>query len=74
MTDDTGTMERKAQVFLEKEIPVHISDKGGSWFNGVIKEVGADFLILEEFKLGRQVIFFAEVSKFETYTREVNNE
>ena len=74
MEDETELMKRKAQVFLDRETPVHISDKTDSWHNGFIKEISADFLVLDEFKFGEQVIFFSEIVKFESYTKEVKDD
>lgn len=65
------TINDKSKVFFEKQIPVHIVVKNGEWSNGYIKEVGSNFLILEEFKKGKIIIFFAEVTSIESYTREI---
>lgn len=59
------------KVFLDKEIPVHITRKDGSWANGFIKEISSNFIILEEFKQGSIVIFLSEIDKVDSFTREI---
>jgi len=69
MTDEL--MKRRADIFCKKQIPVHITKKDLGWLNGFIKEVGADFIILNEFKLGEMPVFFLEIKNIETFTKEV---
>lgn len=54
-------LRKKAAYFLRKKIPVHISLKNGRWLNGNIKEIKPDFLVLNEFKIGKQPVFFIEI-------------
>ena len=71
MVNDNEMNNEKAQVFLEKQIPVHIVVRDKDWANGFIKEIGSNFLILDEFKKGRLVIFFFEIITMDTFTKEV---
>lgn len=68
MRDDIND---KCKIFLDKQVPVHITRNDKSWANGFIKEVGSTFITLEEFKQGRLVIFFSEIYQIETYTKEI---
>ncbi len=71
MTDDETTNELKiqktAQIFFEKQLPVHVSKKNDGWWNGYIQEVCADFIMLNEFKKGLMPIFFIEIVDIESY-------
>lgn len=66
--------EQKLRVFKDKEIPVHIKTHSDKWVNGFVKEVGSDFVIIEEFKYGEYLVFFREIFTLETYTKEVSYE
>lgn len=60
----------KASIYLEKKIPVHITKHDGEWLNGNIKEIGSNFLMLDEFKKLSMPVFFSEILNIETYTPE----
>ncbi len=62
-------IEEKAKVFSDKCISVHITKKNGSWLNGSIKEVNADFLMLQELKEGLMPVFFLEIKNIQTLTK-----
>lgn len=54
----------RCKVFFEKKMPVHISTSRNDlryWYNGIISEMSADFIILKENKLGELPIFFMEM-------------
>lgn len=61
----------KAKVYLEKQIPVHITKNDGEWLNGFIEEVSPDFLMIKEFKKELMPVFYTEIVNLETYTKEV---
>ncbi len=69
-TKETKDMNyERAKVFLEKELKVHISKKTGTYLNGVIVEVSAEFFFIEDQKNGKELVFFSELKKpIETYT------
>lgn len=58
----------RCKVFFEKKMPVHISTSRNDlryWYNGIISEMSADFLILKENKLGDLPVFFIEMHDVE---------
>jgi hypothetical protein len=67
--DDRITLlKKKAHAFLVLDKLVHISFNDGKFFKrGFIKEVKADFFMLEERLEGLQPIFFQEVKSIELY-------
>lgn len=68
---DEKMINETAQVYLKKEIPVHITKHDGEWLNGFIKEMGSNFFMIEEFKKERMPVFFSDILNIETYTKEV---
>ena len=62
--------DQKLKVFSDKNLPIHIKTKKDSWINGYIIEIGSIFCIVEEFKLGRTIIFFDEISELDVYKKE----
>ena len=67
-------IEEKAKVFSDKKIQVHITKKNGSWLNGSITELNADFLMLQELKEGLMPVFFLEIKNIQTLTKRGENE
>ena len=62
-------------VFHEQNIPVHIVRWEFGWRNGYISEVANEFIILDEFKMGRVPIFFKEMKRVEKFIKtEVEND
>ena len=62
-------IEKTVRFYSERETPVHITKHDKEWMNGFIIEVGADFLVLNEFKKHEVVIFFKEILNVETFTK-----
>jgi hypothetical protein len=60
----------KAKTFLEKKLPVHILKTDREWFNGDLKEVRSDFLIINEFKKGQRILFFLEIYDINEYIKK----
>lgn len=61
-------LKKKADAFKVLDKLVHISFNNGNFFKrGLIKEVKADFFILEERLEGLQPVFFQEVKSIEPY-------
>ena len=53
---------KRANLFSERKITVHVSKLDGLWFNGLILEVGFDFfIILDREEKKNQYIFFSEL-------------
>jgi hypothetical protein len=68
MENDYGN---RFKIFLDKNIPVHIRTFNGKWVNGMVLEIGSQFVVIDEFKFGRLITFFSEIDVLETYTREI---
>lgn len=64
MTIDNDNEKRRAEVFLNNKIQIHVSKTDGRFFNGYILNVGSDFFILKDrFNDKQQFIFFSELKK-----------
>ena len=59
---------KKANYYLEEQKAVHIILENGRFFNGVIKSVGTDFLLIDDRKLGETCVFFIELKNIEPFT------
>ena len=62
------TIEKRVKFFFDNQTAVHINTKGVSWYNGVIIEIGAEFLMLKEFKLGDVPVFFSEIESVDKFS------
>ena len=72
---------KKAEHFKKSGRTVHIDLVSGKWENGTIKEIGADFLILEltekgkkRFGINTRLFFFLEIKDIEEYIIGDKNE
>lgn len=66
--DRITLLKKKADAFLVLDKLVHISFNNGGFFKrGFIKEVKADFFMLQERLEGLQPVFFEEVKSIEVY-------
>lgn len=65
MKKEEGNMiefyKEQAQIYFEKQIPVHILKKDGIWYNGKIVDVGTTFFFIDDFEEGRKLVFFCEL-------------
>jgi len=70
---DTNDMNyERAKVFFKKQIKVHISKESGTYYNGIITEIGSNFFFMDDQEDGPKLVFFKELKKpIETYTEEV---
>ena len=55
--------QRIATYFKMQEIEAHVTKLDGIFYNGLIKEVGADFFIIDDNEDGGKVIFFSELKR-----------
>jgi len=55
--------ERIARYFCENKIKAHVVRLDGIFFNGLIKEVGSDFFIIDDREDGSKVVFFRELKR-----------
>jgi hypothetical protein len=61
-------ISKQATFYCETETPVHIVCHNGFFYNGTIKYVGADFVLLNDRIKGEMPLFFMEmnfIDKFE---------
>ena len=68
--EDKEMIKKKAEFYKEKQQKVHITlvqDAGGRFYNGLIKSIGTDFLIIDDFKLGDMMILFGEIENIVPY-------
>ena len=71
---ETEQVKRKAQVFFEKKIPVHIVTNSDSWINGFITYLGSDFImILDRIDKQEIPVFFIDIHIFETFEGDYNS-
>ena len=52
---------RRAIAFCKEKLPVHITKKGGIWYNGIILKVDNEFFIIDDREKGAKTIFFFEL-------------
>lgn len=66
----------RALFFLTRNTPIHVKKKNGIFHNGIILEVGTDFLILKDRVDGKEyLIFFGELEKpIDIYKERGENE
>ena len=67
-------MIKRAEYFFKDKLLVHIKTKKGGFYNGIIKEMSADFFILNERLLGEMPIFFLEIERIEPYNNPTKKE
>lgn len=61
-------MKQKANYFFKNIDAIHLTYKNGSWLNGRILEIGADFLIVNDFIKGNVPVFFLEIKEIIAFT------
>lgn len=52
----------RAKIFFKKKVPVHLSLKN-KFYNGFLLEIYDEFLFINDFKEGKQLVFFIELVK-----------
>ena len=68
--DEVLIVKQKTQFFYNSQIPVHVTYKNSaSWKNGTIKDMSADFFMLDEREEGLIPIFFLEIKNIEEYEK-----
>jgi len=61
---------KKAKFYSDSSTSVHISLSNFRFYNGKIKEIGTDFLLLDELKFGEVCAFFCEIEDIVPYKTE----
>lgn len=55
---------KRALLFLERKVLVHVSVKNGYWCNGILLEVSKDFFVIKDRVGGQEkFIYFSELKK-----------
>lgn len=60
-------IQRKAQVFFDEKIIVHISLNNGSFYNGRLFEVNENYLIIHDREEGRKRIFLFDIKNIDEF-------
>ena len=60
-----------ARYFCDNKIKAHITRKDNVFYNGLIKEVAADFFIIEDKEDGAIVVFYSELKNVIEQFQEV---
>jgi hypothetical protein len=60
-------LKRRLELFFKHKINIHIDTHDGKFYNGLILELGSDFLLLHERILGRTFVLFSQVKILEAY-------
>jgi len=55
--------EKLANYFCRNNIKVHVSKNDGIFYNGYVKEVGADFFVINDVEEGDRLVFFLELKR-----------
>ena len=58
---------KKANYYLNEKRIVHITNDSDKFYNGLIKYVGADFILIDDRKLGEVCLFYFEIKDLEPY-------
>jgi hypothetical protein len=66
---ENETITKKAEFYKKQQIFTHIGLNNGKFYNGLIQEVGSDFLIIHDRILGEMPVFFIEISSIEPYNK-----
>ena len=71
MNDNQDNNEKLARYFFNAQLQVHVVRNDNIFFNGLIKEVGSNFFIINDRKCGHMVVFFQELKyPIEEYQEE----
>lgn len=70
-TEEDDFNRDKAFFFKQREEKVHIKLKTDRFYNGYIKEIDEEFLLLEDDVFGEIPVFFIEIFKIEKVRERV---
>jgi len=66
MKEASSLIQQKVKIFLEKDIPVHVTMFNKTFYNGkVMGPFNSDYFMLEDIVLGEMPIFFVQVQDVE---------
>ena len=60
-------ISKKVNYYFKQKSEVHIVLDNNRFYNGLIKSIGTDFIIMEEYRLGEAIVLFAEIKDIEPY-------
>lgn len=63
--------KRRVELFFKKKINIHIDTFDKRFYNGLIIEIGTDFLLMQERVLGQTFILFSQIETIEPYRERV---
>jgi hypothetical protein len=61
---------KKLKYYSDSNTELHIKLLNGRFYNGIVKYIGADFLLLTERKLNEVCVFFSEIEDIVPYREE----
>lgn len=64
---DLIELKRRAELFFEHKINVHIDTFEKKYYNGLILEIGSDFLFIHERLIGKTFVLFSQIETLEPY-------
>lgn len=69
---DKRIIYEKVKFYSEKDISIHVQTSSGTFYNGNIKSIDENSIVIEDLKLGEVYISFSEVINLQPYkTKDV---
>lgn len=65
MTEHNGQIGKKAYFYKNENTEIYIKLENGFFYRGFIIDIGSDFLILDDQKLGKMPVFYSEIVAIE---------
>ena len=59
--------KRRLELFFKNKIQIHIDTTDGRYYNGLILEIGSDFILLHERVVGNTFVLFSQIETLEPY-------
>jgi hypothetical protein len=60
-------LKRRLELFFEHKINVHIDTYDKKYYNGLILEIGSDFIFIQERIVGKTFVLFSQIENLEAY-------
>lgn len=68
MNDDEEIIKKKIKIYSNDSKAIHLELDNGKFYNGFVMEYGADFIILQDNKIGEVICFISEIDVVEPYS------
>ena len=65
--NDINETKRRVELFFQNKINVHIDTFDNRFYNGIILELGSDFLLMHERVVGQTFVLFSQIKDIEPY-------